>query len=184
MTEPGRTRTLRFIRIGMLATIAVGSAVLLAANARARRDANREIRHPPVVVTSPIKLPGSIVVGATSKWYQAARGPVRYGDPKPVVITAYCLKGTTRRGRYVRAGIVAADPRLFPLSRYIELYVGSEYLGRFLVDDTGKNIRGARLDIWMPTCREAVLFGRRRGTAVLVPRKRVAALQAGAPSSH
>lgn len=91
---------------------------------------------------------------------------------RPVELTAYCLKGTTRRDRYVRQGIVAADPRLFPLGRFVELYVGRQYVGRFLVDDTGERIQGGILDIWTPECRDARLFGRRRGTAVLVPRPR------------
>jgi 3D (Asp-Asp-Asp) domain-containing protein len=100
------------------------------------------------------------------------RSPPRYGDPVPVQMTAYCLtRNTPRRGRYVRAGIVAADPRLFPLSRYVELYADGRYLGRFLIDDTGRLIRGNIIDIWMPTCREARQFGRRKGTAVLVPRQ-------------
>jgi 3D (Asp-Asp-Asp) domain-containing protein len=89
-----------------------------------------------------------------------------------VELTAYCLKGTTRRDRFVRQGIVAADPRLFPLGRYLELYVGRKYYGRFLVDDTGARVRDVLLDIWTPTCREARLFGRRSGTAVLVRRPR------------
>mgnify|MGYP001619428632 FL=1 len=125
----------------------------------------------PVVVRSPLLLPGAIVQGASSKWFMNY-APPRYGDPVPVQMTAYCLtRTTTRRGRYVRAGIVAADPRLFPLSRYVELYVDGKYLGRFLIDDTGRLIKGNIIDIWMPTCREARQFGRRKGTAVLVPRQ-------------
>ena len=125
----------------------------------------------PVVVRSPLLLSGTIVQGASSKWY-LTNSPPRYGDPVPVQMTAYCLqRTTTRRGRYVRAGIVAADPRLFPLSRYIELYADGRYLGRFLIDDTGRLIKGNIVDIWMPTCREARQFGRRNGTAVLVPRQ-------------
>jgi 3D (Asp-Asp-Asp) domain-containing protein len=126
----------------------------------------------PVVVQSPLRLPGAIVQGASSKWYLASYSPPRYGEPVPIQMTAYCLtRTTTRRGRYVRAGIVAADPRLFPLSRYIELYEGRKYLGRFLIDDTGRLIKGNIIDIWVPTCREARLWGRRRGVAVLVPRE-------------
>ena len=126
----------------------------------------------PVVVQSPLRLPGAIVQGATKRWYLADYTPPRYGDPVPVEITAYCLTRTqTRRGRYVRAGIVATDPKLFPLSRYLELYVGQRYLGRFLIDDTGLKIKGNKIDVWMPTCREARIFGRRKGTAVLVPRE-------------
>src|SRR4051794_17885167 len=126
----------------------------------------------PVVVLSPMHLDGALVVGARRDWAVMLDGPLHYGDPVPVQITAYCLQGTTRRDRYVRQGIVAADPRLFPLGRYVELYVGRVYYGRFLVDDTGAKIRDGVLDIWTPTCRDARLFGRQHGTAVLVPRPR------------
>jgi 3D (Asp-Asp-Asp) domain-containing protein len=67
---------------------------------------------------------------------------------------------------------VAADPKLFPLGRYVELYIGRRYHGRFLVDDTGGRIRDGILDIWTPSCRDARRFGRQRGTAVLVARPR------------
>ena len=93
------------------------------------------------------------------------------GEEIPVSITQYCLKGTTRRGRFVRPGIVAADPRIFPLARYVEVFMGKKYLGRFLVDDTGGNVIGATLDIWTPSCRQATRFGRQRGRAVLVARE-------------
>src|ERR1051326_1596418 len=123
--------------------------------------------HPPVIVTSPVLIDGAVVRGAKQGVYRLASGP-RCGDPVPVMLTSYCLSGTTRRGRYVRAGIVAADPRFFPLSRFVELYIGRTYAGRFLVDDTGKRIRGARIDVWTSSCREARRFGLQRGTAVLV----------------
>ena len=93
------------------------------------------------------------------------------GEEIPVSLTQYCLKGTTRRGRFVRPGIVAADPRIFPLARYVEVFMGRKYLGRFLVDDTGGNVIGATLDIWTPSCRQATRFGRQRGRAVLVARE-------------
>ncbi len=134
---------------------------------------------PPVVVMSPFHVAGVMVRGAETGWWKLATQPVRYGDPLPVGVTMYCLSGTTRRGRYVRAGIVAADPRFFPLSRYIELYVGERYLGRFLVDDTGKRIVGARIDVWSSSCREAERFGLQRGTAVLIQRLPVGVEQAG-----
>jgi 3D (Asp-Asp-Asp) domain-containing protein len=137
-------------------------------------------RHEPVVVRSPIRLEGAVVRGANRGWY-LTNGPARYGEPVPVLLTSYCLSGTTRRGRYVRAGIVAADPRLFPLSRYVEVYVGKNYYGRFLVDDTGRKIKGARLDVWLPTCKESRRFGVQRGTAVLVARAEVSL--AGKPGS-
>jgi 3D (Asp-Asp-Asp) domain-containing protein len=93
------------------------------------------------------------------------------GEEVPISITQYCLKGTTRRGRFVRPGIVAADPRIFPLARYVEVFMGKKYLGRFLVDDTGGNVLGATLDIWTPSCRQAARFGRHYGKAVLVAKE-------------
>ena len=81
----------------------------------------------------------------------------------PVSLTQYCVQGETRRGRQTRHGIVAADPRISPLARYVEVFLGNEYLGRYLVDDTGGNVLGATLDIWNPDCREATRFGRHLG---------------------
>jgi 3D (Asp-Asp-Asp) domain-containing protein len=93
------------------------------------------------------------------------------GEEVPITLTQYCLKGTTRRGRFVRPGIVAADPRIFPLARYVEVFMGKRYLGRYLVDDTGGNVIGATLDIWTPSCSQASRFGRQRGKAVLVAKE-------------
>jgi 3D (Asp-Asp-Asp) domain-containing protein len=144
-------------------------AILLGAIACTRDSV--PITLPPVVVMSPYQLSGAVVRGAERGWWKLASQPVRYDEPLPVGVTMYCLSGTTRRGRYVRPGIVAADPRFFPLARYIELYAGEEYLGRFLVDDTGKRIRGARIDVWSPNCADARRFGLQHGTAVLVRRE-------------
>jgi 3D (Asp-Asp-Asp) domain-containing protein len=88
----------------------------------------------------------------------------------PVSLTQYCVQGETRRGRQTRHGIVAADPRIFPLSRYVDVFLGTQYLGRYLVDDTGGNVLGATLDIWNPDCREAARFGRHWGSATLIAR--------------
>jgi len=126
----------------------------------------------PTLVFAPLRLEGALVRGASANWAINRTSALRLGDPVPVALTAYCLKGLTRRDRYVRQGIVAADPRIFPLARYLEVYVGRNYYGRFLIDDTGKKIKGNRLDIWTPTCSEARLFGWQRGTAVLVARPR------------
>jgi 3D (Asp-Asp-Asp) domain-containing protein len=137
------------------------------------------LRYPPVVVMSPFRHTGVVVRGASREWWKSKTRMVRYDDPLPVGVTMYCLKGTTRRGRYVRAGIVAADPRFFPLARFVELYVGRKYIGRFLVDDTGLRIVGARIDVWTPDCGEAERFGLQRGTAVLVHARELDVRQTG-----
>jgi len=74
--------------------------------------------------------------------------------------TAYCLKGRTAMGGSVRRGIVAADPRVLPLGSRIQLSAGS-YSGTYTVADTGGAVKGRILDIWMPSCVEAVRFGRK-----------------------
>ncbi|MGZ8411507.1 MAG: 3D domain-containing protein [Gemmatirosa sp.] len=92
----------------------------------------------------------------------------RPGEPVQVRLSAYCLRGRTRRGTLVRPGIVAADPRVFPLARHVELYAAGRYLGRFKVEDTGSAIKGTRIDIWTPDCKDAIRFGMRDGVAQLV----------------
>ena len=155
-----------------VALLAIGTAASVGVRIPAAHRTVAPVALEPAVVLATLRLEGALVRGASRSWAVGRENPLRYGDPVPVELTAYCLQGKTRRDRYVRQGIVAADPRLFPLGRYIELYVGRKYHGRFLVDDTGGRIREGILDIWTPTCREARLFGRRRGTAVLVPRPR------------
>jgi 3D (Asp-Asp-Asp) domain-containing protein len=93
------------------------------------------------------------------------------GEQVAVQITYYCLKGTTRTDNPVREGIVAADPRVFPLRRHVDIHVPGEHLGRYLVDDTGKAIKGNILDIWVPSCAQARRLGRRHGTATLVSKE-------------
>jgi 3D (Asp-Asp-Asp) domain-containing protein len=113
-----------------------------------------------------IKMKKGIIPLIPSKFARAEEGITI-----PVSLTQYCVQGETRRGRQTRHGIVAADPRIFPLARYVEVFLDKEYLGRYLVDDTGGNVLGATLDIWNPDCKEAGRFGRHWGSAVLVARE-------------
>ena len=159
----------------MLALVTIVASVAAVARLRAGVEAERPLLVAPVLVTPPIRLDGALVGGPARDWAVNHKGPLEYGIPVPVSLTAYCLRGLTRRDHYVREGIVASDPKLFPLGRYLEIYVGKQYYGRFLIDDTGGVIKGNKLDIWTPTCREARLFGRVKGTAVLVPKPRGAA---------
>jgi 3D (Asp-Asp-Asp) domain-containing protein len=94
----------------------------------------------------------------------------RAGERIAVSVTAYCLQGRTRRGNLVRDGIIAVDPKLFPLGREVDLFFGRRMYGRFLADDTGGVIKGGRIDVWMADCDAARRFGRRRGYAQLVRR--------------
>ena len=80
--------------------------------------------------------------------------------PANYVATAYSLRGRTASGRPVAKGLIAADPRHLPLGSRVRLDAGT-YSGEYLVADTGTMVRGRRIDIWTPTSREAMRFGRR-----------------------
>lgn len=76
------------------------------------------------------------------------------------VATAYSLRGRTASGRFVTQGIIAADPRVLPLGSRVRLEAGP-WSGEYLVADTGGRIKGRKIDIWTPSTREAMRFGRR-----------------------
>ncbi|MFL5560703.1 MAG: 3D domain-containing protein [Gemmatimonadaceae bacterium] len=161
----------------LVGAVIVGVLAMLAALERADAATHDPVQDAPprlggIVVEGEPMLTGVVVSKPVKSAKRTTFMRAKDGEAIPVEITAYCLNGTTRRGRWVRSGIVAADPRVFPLSRYVELFDGDHYLGRFLVDDTGLLITGTHIDMWVPTCREARLFGRVQGTAVLVPRKK------------
>lgn len=83
--------------------------------------------------------------------------------------TAYCLRGRTASGSGVRRGIVAADPRVLPLGSRIQIE-GAGYTGSYTVADTGGAIKGRILDVWVPSCAEAMRFGRRTLKVTLLSR--------------
>ena len=80
--------------------------------------------------------------------------------PTNYVATAYSLRGRTASGRFVAKGLIAADPRHLPLGSRVRIDAG-DYSGEYLVADTGALVRGKRIDIWTPSSREAMRFGKR-----------------------
>src|SRR5712691_2947965 len=90
------------------------------------------------------------------------------------VATAYSLRGRTASGRMVSRGLIAADPAVLPLGSRVRLEHPG-YTGEYIVADTGGAIRGRRIDIWIPSSREAVRFGRRtvKLTVLSYPAKKV-----------
>ena len=65
--------------------------------------------------------------------------------------------GITASGEPVRLGIVAADPKVLPLHSLI--YV--EGIGKLEVKDTGSAIKGNKLDLYLPSHKSAVQWGRK-----------------------
>ena len=77
-----------------------------------------------------------------------------------VVATAYALRGTTAVGLETRPGIIAVDPRVIPLGS--KMFVPG--YGEGVAADTGSAVKGAIIDVWLPTVEEALQWGRRTVT--------------------
>ncbi|MDQ3174750.1 MAG: 3D domain-containing protein [Acidobacteriota bacterium] len=89
---------------------------------------------------------------------RAAEIPV--SQPVSYLATAYSLRGRTASGRLVSQGIIAADPKFLPLGSRVYVQAGA-WSGEYLVADAGGAIKGRKIDIWTPSTREAMRFGRR-----------------------
>lgn len=108
--------------------------------------------------SAPVALEVSAAAGRLGESVALAESYVV--PPTPYVATAYSLRGRTASGRMVAKGLIAADPRHLPLGSRVRLQAGA-YSGEYLVADTGTLVRGRRIDIWTPSSREAMRFGRR-----------------------
>ncbi len=80
--------------------------------------------------------------------------------PRQFKATAYSIHGRTRSGTLTQEGTMAADPRVLPLGTVVQVNAG-KYSGVYTVHDTGGAIKGNRVDVWLPTNKEARRFGRR-----------------------
>jgi 3D (Asp-Asp-Asp) domain-containing protein len=80
--------------------------------------------------------------------------------PQAYVATAYSLPGRTATGRPVAKGLIAADPRVLPFGTRVRLDAGA-YSGEYTVADAGSRVKGRKIDVWVPSNREACRFGRR-----------------------
>jgi 3D (Asp-Asp-Asp) domain-containing protein len=74
-----------------------------------------------------------------------------------MVATGYSSGGTTATGLPVGWGIVAVDPSVIPLGSQMSI----PGYGTGVAADTGSAVRGATLDLWFPTKRQALAWGRR-----------------------
>lgn len=80
--------------------------------------------------------------------------------PQIFVATAYSFPGRTASGRPVAKGLIAADTSMLPIGTRVRLEAGP-YSGEYTVADRGSAVRGRRIDVWVPSTREAFRFGRR-----------------------
>ena len=76
--------------------------------------------------------------------------------------TAYCKGFVTRTGVNVQTGVMAADPELLPMGSVVDFVIDQEkYNGIYTILDTGPEIHGHEVDLYMWSCNEALQFGRR-----------------------
>jgi 3D (Asp-Asp-Asp) domain-containing protein len=100
--------------------------------------------------------------------YAARQAELLEGQLKPAPgtrlqfkATAYCKGQTTASGVAVRSGVVAADESLLPVGSVIQAdFQMPEYNGVYTVMDTGPEVQGRELDVYMWSCFEALRFGR------------------------
>ena len=124
--------------------------------------------------SQPAKLVDTAIHEAAMALSKSLTEPKPMGPAAQYVATAYSLRGRTASGRMVSKGLIAADPRVLPLGARVRLETGG-YSGDYLVADTGRLIKGKRIDIWIPSSREAMRFGRRKVklTVLSYPQRRV-----------
>jgi len=106
----------------------------------------------------------TVATSASSPVVTKAAPSINDGDfevaPQTYTATAYSLRGKTASGQTVSRGLIAADLSVLPLGTRVRLEAGS-FSGEYVVADTGGSVKGRRIDIWTPTAREALQFGRR-----------------------
>lgn len=90
-----------------------------------------------------------------------SEGRPRLGTEIRFQATAYCKGETTAAGVAVRHGMAAADPTLLPLGSVVRVDTSdTRYSGIWTVLDTGPEVKGRELDLYMWSCNDALAFGR------------------------
>lgn len=100
-----------------------------------------------------------VAMGSTE--FRRAQSLPYPADPIDFISTAYSEKGITKSGIPVASGLVAADPHVLPLGSWI-MVEGPLYSGIYQVMDTGRLVKGKRIDIYLPTTLKAINYGLRK----------------------
>ena len=90
-----------------------------------------------------------------------ASAPTPAVTTEPFEATAYTIEGKTASGEHTRKGIVAADPKILPIGSRIRVTDAGAYSGVYEVTDTGREIKGREIDIYIQNNAEAKRFGRK-----------------------
>lgn len=122
-------------------------------------------------------FPSILLVGAFVLLYEATVSDSRYGSRQAELLrghfkpipgtrlqfkaTAYCKGYTTASGVAVRSGVAAADPDMLPVGSVIQAdFESNQYDGVYTIMDTGPEVQGNEIDVYMWSCFDALRFGR------------------------
>jgi 3D (Asp-Asp-Asp) domain-containing protein len=87
----------------------------------------------------------------------------------PFTATAYCKGLVTSSGVPAQAGLLASDPTVLPIGSVVQLdYRDDAYDGIYTVLDSGPEIQGREVDVYMWSCNDALKFGRRSVTLTVM----------------
>lgn len=122
-------------------------------------------------------FPSVLLVSGFVLLYEATVSDSRYGSRQAELLrgglkaipgtrlqfkaTAYCKGQTTASGVAVRSGIAAADPDILPVGSVIQAdFESNQHDGVYTVMDTGPEVQGNEIDVYMWSCFDALRFGR------------------------
>lgn len=80
-----------------------------------------------------------------------------------VTATGYTLRGRTATGMQTAPGVIAVDPSVIPLGTRLKI----PGYGTAIAADTGGAVHGNVIDLWFPTARQALAWGRQTVTITI-----------------
>ncbi|MEO7273511.1 MAG: 3D domain-containing protein [Vicinamibacterales bacterium] len=84
-------------------------------------------------------------------------------------VTGYCKGKTTASGANVKTGMAASDPKVLPVGSIIQVdRLDDRHNGVYTIMDTGPEVQGRELDLYMWNCTEALALGRRDAAVTVV----------------
>ena len=126
-------------------------------------------------------FPSVLLVSAFVLLYEATVSDSRYaellqGNVKAIPgtrlqfkATAYCKGHTTASGVPARSGVAAADPDILPVGSVVQAdFESNQYDGVYTIMDTGPEVKGNEVDVYMWSCFDALRFGRQNVLLVVL----------------
>ncbi|HUB81329.1 MAG TPA: 3D domain-containing protein [Bryobacteraceae bacterium] len=107
----------------------------------------------------------ALVLALSALIYVSAQSATRAASPKVLFMEATAFSRApepTAAGTEAHDGTVAADPRILPLGSRIRVTGVPGFNGTYLVTDTGADVKGMHIDIYMPSTADAKRFGTKR----------------------